>query len=30
MVRINKDKTKDYVIADFGLSCWIGEKELLY
>lgn len=30
MVRINKDKSKDYVIADFGLACWIGEKELLY
>lgn len=30
MVRINKDKSKDYVIADFGLSCWIGEKQLLY
>jgi serine/threonine protein kinase len=30
MVRLNKDKSKDYVIADFGLACWIGEKELLY
>jgi len=30
MVRLNKDKTKDYVITDFGLACWMGEKELLY
>ena len=30
MVRTNKDKTKQYVITDFGLACWIGEKELLY
>ena len=30
MVRINPDKSKDYVITDFGLACWIGEKDLLY
>ena len=30
MVRLNQDKSKDYVITDFGLACWIGEKELLY
>ena len=30
MIRVNKDKSKDYVIVDFGLACWIGEKELLY
>jgi serine/threonine protein kinase len=30
MVRINPDKSKDYVITDFGLACWIGEQELLY
>lgn len=30
MIRVNKDKSKDYVICDFGLACWIGEKELLY
>lgn len=24
MVRINPDKSKDYVITDFGLACWIG------
>jgi serine/threonine protein kinase len=26
MIRINKNKTKDYVITDFGLANWIGEK----
>jgi serine/threonine protein kinase len=24
MVRINKDKSKSYVLTDFGLACWIG------
>jgi serine/threonine protein kinase len=26
MVRINQDSSKDYVITDFGLATWIGEK----
>lgn len=30
MIRINKDKSKDYVITDFGLATWIGEKELIF
>ena len=29
-MRINPDKTKDYVLTDFGLACWIGEQNLLY
>jgi len=30
MIRINPDKTKDYVVTDMGLSNWIGEKNILY
>ena len=30
MVRINPDNTKTFVLTDFGLACWIGERELLY
>lgn len=30
MIRYNKDQSKDYVITDFGLACWIGEKNLIY
>lgn len=30
MIRLNKDGTKDYVFTDFGLACWMGEKNLLF
>ena len=30
MVRLNSDGGREYVITDFGLACWIGEKDLLY
>jgi len=30
MIRINSDGSKTYVLTDFGLACWMGEKELLY